>query len=230
VAQARAFEAAGAERIHVVDLDGAFEGRQRNASLIAEIVRAVRVPVEVGGGLRDSESVEAVLAMGAAYAIVGTMAVNEPEMLATICARHPGQIIAGVDAKRGKVATEGWVAESSLTTLEVASRAQQLGVAAVITTDIARDGTGRGPNIEATDELARALRIPVIASGGVSGIVDIQRLSSTSIFGVVVGRAIYDGSLDLKEALSITATATFPAHGHDNDHVHDHDNDHDHEG
>jgi phosphoribosylformimino-5-aminoimidazole carboxamide ribotide isomerase len=226
VAQARAFEEAGAQRIHVVDLDGAFDGKPKNAELISQIVRAVGVPVEVGGGLRNAETVEAVLAMGAAYAIVGTMAVVDPDLLARICARYPGRIIAGVDAKRGKVATEGWVAESSLTTLEVASRAAQMGVAAVITTDIARDGTGRGADVTGTESLARALKVPVIASGGVAGLSDIQRLSETSIFGVVVGRAIYDGSLDLREALSITARTTFPAHGHDNDH----DNDHDHEG
>jgi phosphoribosylformimino-5-aminoimidazole carboxamide ribotide isomerase len=201
IAQARAFADAGAERIHVVDLDGAFEGAPKNASLIEAIVRAVGVPVEVGGGLRDEATVGAVLASGAAYAIVGTMAVTDPELLARICARHPGRIIAGVDAKQGRVATEGWVAESTLTALEVARRAEDCGVSAVITTDIARDGTGQGVNVEATEALAKALRIPVIASGGVAGIQDLRALAAASIFGVVVGRAIYDGSLDLEEAI-----------------------------
>jgi len=201
VSQARAFEAAGAERIHVVDLDGAFEGQPKNSELIERIVRAVAVPVEVGGGLRDERAIDAVFDCGAAYAIVGTMAVTEPDRLAGICAKHPGRIIAGIDAKGGKVATEGWVAESSLTALEVATRAARMGVAAIITTDISRDGTGRGVNVEHTDSLARVLSIPVIASGGVAGIEDIDALAATSIFGVVVGRAIYDGSLDLRQAI-----------------------------
>ncbi len=202
VLQAQAFERAGAERIHVVDLDGAFEGRPRNSELIARIVSAVSVPVEVGGGLRDEASIEEVLDVGAAFAIVGTMAVTDPERLARICLAYPGRIIAGVDAREGKVATDGWVAESSLTALEVARRAADLGVAAVITTDIARDGTGRGVNLTDTGALAEALEIPVIASGGVSGVDDLRALIDTAIFGVVVGRAIYDGRLDLAAALA----------------------------
>jgi phosphoribosylformimino-5-aminoimidazole carboxamide ribotide isomerase len=202
VSQARAFEAAGASRLHVVDLDGAFEGAPRNGALISAIVRAVQIPVEVGGGLRDQRAIDAVLASGAAYAIVGTMAVTDPDLLGRICAANPGRIIAGIDAKDGKVATDGWITSTPLAPLEVAKRAESLGVAAVITTDIARDGTGRGVNVDDTETLAQALAIPVIASGGVSSIEDIRALARTEIFGVVVGRAIYDGSLDLREALS----------------------------
>jgi phosphoribosylformimino-5-aminoimidazole carboxamide ribotide isomerase len=201
VAQARAFEAAGAERLHVVDLDGAFEGKPKNADLIKEIVRAVSIPVEVGGGLRDEASVEAVLDSGATFAIVGTIAVTEPTRLAWICAAYPGRIIAGIDAKKGMVATEGWISESTMTTLEVAERAADMGAAAVIATDILRDGTAAGVNVEDTGDLARTLPIPVIASGGVSGLEDIRALARTSIYGVVVGRALYDGSLDLREAI-----------------------------
>lgn len=203
VAQAKAFEEAGAERIHVVDLDGAFEGRPKNTEIVANIVAAVGVPVQVGGGLRDEASVDAVLSAGAAFAILGTMAVTDPNQLGRICRRHPGQIIAGVDAKKGKVATDGWVTESNLTTLEVAARAQELGAAAVVTTDISRDGTGQGVDVTGTETLARKLFIPVIASGGVAGVEDVRRLADTPVYGVVVGRALYDGDLDLEEAVRI---------------------------
>lgn len=204
VAQARAFEAAGAERIHVVDLDGAFEGRPKNTNIVAAIVQAVSVPVQVGGGLRDENAVDAVLSAGAAFAIIGTMAVTDPDALGSICRRHPGRIIAGVDAKGGMVATEGWVTESAMTTLEVAERAQSKGAAAVVTTDISRDGTGKGVDVTGTEALARALSIPVIASGGVAGMEDVRRLAATEVYGVVIGRAIYDGAVDLETAVRIS--------------------------
>jgi phosphoribosylformimino-5-aminoimidazole carboxamide ribotide isomerase len=201
VAQALAFEAAGAQRIHVVDLDGAFEGRPRNAALIAQLCAAVRVPVQVGGGLRDEATVAAVLAAGAAYAIVGTLAVEDPDAFAALAARFPGQLIAGVDKKGEHAATEGWVKASARTVLEVAQAAVAAGAAAVVTTDISRDGTGLGVNVAYTSSLAEALPAPVFASGGVRDMRDLRALAATRVAGVIVGRALYDGTLDLAEAL-----------------------------
>ena len=201
VAQARIFAAGGARRIHVVDLDGAFEGRPRNAELIAEICRAVDVPVQVGGGLRGPEAVSAVLSAGAAFAIVGTLAVDDPEAFADLAARFPGQVIAGVDKKGEHAATDGWVKASQRTVLDVARATEAAGAAAVITTAISRDGTGLGVNVAYTAELARALGIPVFASGGVRDLADLKALAATPVAGVIVGRAIYDGTLSLEDAL-----------------------------
>lgn len=204
-AQARAFLAAGADRIHVVDLDGAFAGRPENQAAIAAITAAAgAVPVEVGGGLRDLASVERVLGAGARFAILGTLLVKDPEAFAQICRRFPGQIIAGIDARDGRVAIDGWAVESSEDALAVALRAGNLGAAAIIFTDIARDGTGKGVNAAASDRLARAVGLPVIASGGVSGIDDLVALRGTAVAGVVVGKAIYEGRVDLAEAIRRT--------------------------
>lgn len=200
VAQARTFEEAGAERLHVVDLDGAIEGGPKNADLIGAIIRAVSIPVQVGGGLRTSEAVGAFFDRGATYAILGTLLVEEPEEFAKIAASYPGRIIAGIDAKDGRVATQGWVVDAGLDAISVARRAETAGAAAVITTDIARDGTGTGVNVDLCKSLAAAVTIPVIASGGVHSAADIAHLEGTGVAGVVVGRALYDGTLDLSQA------------------------------
>lgn len=203
VAQAQAFEQAGAERIHVVDLDGAFEGAPKNKDLIRTICRAVSVPVQVGGGLRNATAVHATLEAGARYAIIGTLAVEDPDAFSALCRQFPGQIIAGVDGKKGRVATEGWVHTSSRSIEEVARFAESAGATAVVSTDIARDGTGQGVNVEASQALAKTLSIPLIASGGVHDESDIRKLAQTQVAGVVIGRAIYDGTLDLKAALRL---------------------------
>lgn len=203
VAQAKAFEAAGAQRLHVVDLDGAFEGRPKNATLIARIAHAVDIPVQVGGGLRTREAVQAVFDAGASYAILGTMAVDDPETFSAIANAFNGRIIAGIDGRDGRVATDGWMKDSERTIEDVARFAAEAGAAAIITTDIARDGTGQGVNATFTDDLAHKVPIEVIASGGVRDLSDIQTLAGTSVAGVVVGRALYDGDLDLATALRV---------------------------
>ena len=202
VAQARAFEEAGAKRLHVVDLDGAFEGGPKNTDLIAAIIRAVSIPVQVGGGLRTPEAVANCFARGAAYAILGTLLAEDPETFSTIAEAHPGRIIAGIDAKNGRVATQGWVVEANLDAISAARRAESAGAAAVITTDIARDGTGRGVNVPFCRSLAEAVAIPVMASGGVHSAEDLKHLEGTGVAGVVVGRALYDGTLAMSQAFA----------------------------
>lgn len=201
IAQAKAFEQVGAKRIHVVDLDGAFEGRPKNLDLIEQIAAAVAVPIEVGGGMRSVEAVKAVVEAGASYVILGTMLIDDTARFAQICRAFPGRVIAGIDGEGGHVATRGWVASSSVTVKAAAELAVQSGASAIITTDIARDGTGHGVNVADTDRLAHEVSVPVFASGGVSGLDDITALAKTKVAGVVVGRAIYDGTLDLQAAL-----------------------------
>ncbi|MCK6551824.1 1-(5-phosphoribosyl)-5-[(5-phosphoribosylamino)methylideneamino]imidazole-4-carboxamide isomerase [Myxococcota bacterium] len=204
VAQAEAFADEGATRVHLVDLDGAFEGRPKNGDVIEAIARALAwrgVEVEVGGGLRDRATVDAVLASNVRYAIVGTLAITDPALFRELCAAHPGRIIAGIDAKKGKVATEGWVKESERLAIDLARDVEAAGAAAIIYTDIARDGTGKGVNVEETEALARAVSIPVIASGGVASLDDVERLAGRGIAGVVIGRAIYEGAIRVAEAI-----------------------------
>ncbi|MBK6687203.1 MAG: 1-(5-phosphoribosyl)-5-((5-phosphoribosylamino)methylideneamino)imidazole-4-carboxamide isomerase [Deltaproteobacteria bacterium] len=198
VAIAARFFAAGAKRLHVVDLDGAFAGSPRHLALITEICRAIRIPVQVGGGLRDEASLEQVFAAGAQYAIVGTMAVEDPARFAACCARWPGRIIAGVDGKKGQVATEGWVTVRTESIIEVAQAAARAGAAAVVSTEITRDGTGHGVDVVGSASLAEAVSIPVFASGGVAGPADLEALRATKVAGVIVGRAFYDGALSLE--------------------------------
>jgi phosphoribosylformimino-5-aminoimidazole carboxamide ribotide isomerase len=203
--QARTFIDAGVERIHVVDLDGAFSGRPENGAAIAAIAQAAKargVTIEVGGGMRDEASVERTLDAGADFAILGTMIVKDPDRFERIARRWPGRIVAGIDAKNGEVAIEGWANVSTEKALEVAKRAQALGASAIVYTDIARDGTGRGVNAAATDTIAGAVAIPVFASGGVASIEDVRRLRATRAAGVVIGRALYEGTIDLAEALA----------------------------
>ncbi|RMH43344.1 MAG: 1-(5-phosphoribosyl)-5-[(5-phosphoribosylamino)methylideneamino]imidazole-4-carboxamide isomerase [Deltaproteobacteria bacterium] len=199
---ARAFAQAGAERIHVVDLDGAFDGAPRHRAAIERILAEATVPVQVGGGLRTRAAIDAALAAGAAYAVVGTAALTDPDMLREACAAHPGRIVVAVDARDGRVAIEGWVETSDTTAVDLGRRAAAWGAAALLYTDVARDGLHRGPNVDATAELAAAVDIPVIASGGVSSVDDLRALAARGIPYAVVGRALYEGRFTLEEAIA----------------------------
>ncbi|MDR1709708.1 MAG: 1-(5-phosphoribosyl)-5-[(5-phosphoribosylamino)methylideneamino]imidazole-4-carboxamide isomerase [Candidatus Accumulibacter sp.] len=195
----------GARRLHVVDLDGAFAGRPRNEKAIREIVEALgdEIPIELGGGIRDLDTIEHCLDHGIAYVIIGTAAVKNPGFLHDACGAFPGQIIVGLDARDGKVAVDGWSKLTRHDAVDLAKKCEDYGVEAIIHTDIGRDGMLSGLNVEATVQLAQALRIPVIASGGLSGIEDIRKLcavESEGILGAIAGRAIYDGTLDFAEA------------------------------
>ena len=196
----------GAERLHVVDLDGAVKGRPVNRQIISDIVKAIPVPIQLGGGIRDMSTMEVYLDLGIQWVILGTLAYRNPDLVSLACQRFPGRIILGIDTKMGQVAIEGWTEEVNLTVLEMAKRYKAEGVAAIVYTDILRDGMGVGPNIKATGEFARAVRVPVIASGGISGIRDVENLLSVSrdgVIGMITGRALYEGTLDLKEAISL---------------------------
>jgi phosphoribosylformimino-5-aminoimidazole carboxamide ribotide isomerase len=203
-AQARAFETAGFEWLHCVDLNGAFEGRSANGDAIKTIRAAIKLPIQLGGGIRDRAGIEGWLAAGIARVILGTAALRDPELVKDAARAHPGRIAVGIDAKAGKVAVEGWAETSELAAIDLARRFEDAGVAAIIFTDIARDGMLGGVNVEATAELANTVRIPVIASGGVSGLADIEALKAAAgrtIEGVVIGRALYDGRIDATAAL-----------------------------
>ena len=206
-AQAAAFVAAGAQWLHIVDLNGAFAGAPVNADAVAAILAAAGdVPAQLGGGIRDLATVERWLDAGIARVILGTAAVKNPDLVSDACKAHPGRIAVGIDARGGRVAVEGWAEESDLAADELARRFEDVGVAVVIYTDIDRDGALEGVNAEATAALARALTLPVIASGGVSSLDDLRRLKAyekDGIIGVISGRAIYDGRLDLAAALEV---------------------------
>ncbi|HZP42597.1 MAG TPA: 1-(5-phosphoribosyl)-5-[(5-phosphoribosylamino)methylideneamino]imidazole-4-carboxamide isomerase [Candidatus Binatia bacterium] len=210
VAMARRWEAAGARWLHVVDLDGARAGRPVQAALVAAICRAVRIPVQVGGGLRDAAAVAAVLEAGAARAVVGTIAVGDPARCAAICRAHAGRVAIGLDARDGRLRTAGWTEASAVEARAAAAAAAAMGAAAVIYTDIGRDGTQRGPDVEGTRAVARAAGIPVIASGGVGSVDDVRALAalaSDGVAGVIVGRALYTGAVDLPAALAAAGDA-----------------------
>ncbi|MDE1967562.1 MAG: 1-(5-phosphoribosyl)-5-[(5-phosphoribosylamino)methylideneamino]imidazole-4-carboxamide isomerase [Alphaproteobacteria bacterium] len=204
-AQARSFAAAGATWIHVVDLDGAFAGKPRNAAAVEAIVKAVPVKVQLGGGIRDAATLEAWLGKGVARVVLGTAAIKNPNLVRAACRRWPGQVALGIDARGGKVAVEGWAETSAVAALDLARRFEDAGVAAIIYTDIDRDGALQGVNVDATATLARALKTPVIASGGISSLDDIAALKAAGIPGAIVGRALYDGRVDLKSALALAA-------------------------
>lgn len=194
----------GARRLHVVDLNGAFAGRPVNAEAIRRIAEAhPTVPIQVGGGIRDDDSIELYLEMGVSYVILGTNAVNVPHFVGDACSEFPGHIMVGLDARDGKVAIDGWSKLSNHDVIDIAQRFEREGVEAIVYTDINRDGMMSGVNIDATVALARAIHIPVIASGGVSKLEDIRRLCAVAkegIMGAVIGRALYEGDLDLAEA------------------------------
>ena len=203
-AQARAFESAGFEWLHCVDLNGAFEGRSINGDAIAAIRKAIKLPIQLGGGIRDRGAIDAWLDVGIARIILGTAALRDPQLVKDSARAHPGKIAVGIDAKDGKVAVQGWAEASEIEVVELARRFEDAGVAAIIFTDIARDGMLGGVNVAATAALANSVRIPIIASGGVSGMSDVEALiaaPSRNILGVVIGRALYDGRIDSTAAL-----------------------------
>ena len=203
VAVAERWESEGARRLHVVDLDGAFGGGPAQMALIHKIARAVSIPLEVGGGLRTMEHVESVLETGVRWAIVGTRAALDPGFLRDVCRRFGDRIIVGLDASAGRVAVDGWTRVLELEAVTLARDAAAAGACTIIYTDIARDGTQTGPNVRSTEALARAAKIPVIASGGVGSLEDIRQLSAIpGIDGVIVGRALYTGAVSLRAALA----------------------------
>lgn len=209
-AQARAFAAQGFEYLHVVDLDGAFAGKPMNAQAVEAMLKTVTMPVQLGGGIRDLRTVEAWLEKGVARVIIGTAAVRDPELVKGAAKKHPGRVAVGLDARDGKVAVQGWAETSEVAALEIAQRFEDAGVAAIIFTDIARDGLLKGLNLEATIALAESISIPVIASGGFASIDDVKALlepRAKKLAGAIVGRALYDGRLDPAAALKLIRAA-----------------------
>jgi phosphoribosylformimino-5-aminoimidazole carboxamide ribotide isomerase len=205
-AQAKSFEAQGFEWLHLVDLNGAFEGRPVNGKAVEAILNAISIPVQLGGGIRDLSTIEHWLSRGVTRVILGTIALRNPKIVSEACKEFPGQIVVGIDAKAGRVTVEGWGESSSLTPIELAQCFEDAGVAAIVFTDIDRDGILKGINFEKTLELANSVNIPIIASGGLASIKDVQRLlepDCTILEGAISGRAIYDGGLDPKEALAL---------------------------
>ena len=209
-AQAHAFESQGFEYLHVVDLDGAFAGRPMNAGAVDRILEAVAIPVQLGGGIRDMPTVEAWLEKGVTRVIIGTAAVHDPAFVRAAARRFPGRVAVGLDARDGKVAVEGWVEDSKLAALDVAKRFEDAGVAAIVFTDIVRDGLMRGLNLETTLALAEAVSTPVIASGGLASLDDVKALlepRARKLAGAIAGRALYDGRLDPAAALALIRAA-----------------------
>jgi phosphoribosylformimino-5-aminoimidazole carboxamide ribotide isomerase len=205
-AQALEFVTAGCEWLHLVDLNGAFAGEPVNAAPVEAILSATNVPAQLGGGIRDMATIERWLSKGLARVILGTVAVENPALVREAAKAFPGQVAVGIDARGGKVATKGWATETDVDATDLAKSFEDAGVAAIIYTDINRDGAMGGPNIESTAALARAVSIPVIASGGVSSLADLTALKSTGVIsGAISGRALYDGAIDLKEALASLA-------------------------
>ena len=213
-AQARSFAAQGFEYLHVVDLDGAFAGKPMNAHAVEAMLKAVTMPLQLGGGIRDLDTIEAWLAKGVARVIIGTAAVRDPDLVKGAAKKFPDRVAVGLDARDGKVAVEGWAETSQVTALEMAQRFEDAGVAAIIFTDIARDGLLKGLNLDATIELAERISIPVIASGGFASIEDVRALlapRAKKLAGAIAGRALYDGRLDASAALALIRNARVPA-------------------
>ncbi|MES2750621.1 MAG: 1-(5-phosphoribosyl)-5-[(5-phosphoribosylamino)methylideneamino]imidazole-4-carboxamide isomerase [Pseudomonadota bacterium] len=209
-AQAKTFETQGFEYLHVVDLDGAFAGRPMNAQAVEAMLKVVAMPVQLGGGIRDLATIEAWLSKGIARVIIGTAAVRDPALVKDAAKKFPGRVAVGLDARDGKVAVEGWAETSTVTALEIAQRFEDAGVAAIIFTDIARDGLLKGLNLDATIALAEAISIPVIASGGFASIDDVKALlepRASKLGGAISGRALYDGRIDPAEALALIRNA-----------------------
>jgi phosphoribosylformimino-5-aminoimidazole carboxamide ribotide isomerase len=205
-AQAKSFVAAGCRWLHVVDLDGAFAGKPMNAAAVAAIVAAAGVPVQLGGGIRDRATIERWLEQGVTRVVLGTAALRDPDLVKAACRAHPGKVAVGIDARQGRVAVEGWAKSSDMTALDLGLAFEDAGAAAIIYTDIERDGALTGVDAAATAALARRLTTPVIASGGVAGLADLAALKaheSDGIAGVICGRALYDGRLDLRQALAL---------------------------
>ena len=210
VAQARSFATQGFEYLHVVDLDGAFAGKPMNAHAVEAMLKALSIPVQLGGGIRDLKTIEAWLAKGISRVIIGTAAVRDPELVKDAARKFPGRVAVGLDARDGKVAVDGWAETSEVTALEIAQRFEDAGVAAIVFTDIARDGLLKGLNLDATIALAERISIPVIASGGLASIDDVKALlapSAKKLAGAIAGRAVYDGRLDPAAALALIRNA-----------------------
>jgi len=209
-APAQAFERQGFEYLHIVDLDGAFAGKPMNAVAVERILAAVKIPVQLGGGIRDRATIEAWLGKGIARVIIGTAAVRDPALVKAAARAHPRRVAVGLDARDGKVAVEGWAATSELSALDIAHRFEDAGVAAIIYTDVARDGMLKGLDLDATIALADRISIPVIASGGLASLDDVRALlqpRAQKLQGAIVGRALYDGRLDAAAALALLRTA-----------------------
>ncbi len=207
-AQGRAFVEAGCEWLHLVDLNGAFAGTPVNGAAVESILAECAVPAQLGGGIRDMATIEAWLSKGLARVILGTVAVENPALVREAARAFPGQVAVGIDARDGRVATKGWATETDVMVTDLARSFEDAGVAAIIYTDINRDGAMQGPNIPATEALARAVDIPVIASGGVSSLADLTALRDTGVIsGAISGRALYDGALDLRAALQALKAA-----------------------
>ncbi len=207
-AQARAFRESGAAWLHIVDLDGAFAGKPVNADAVRAIVDAVDIPVQLGGGIRDMATIDFWLDCDVERVILGTAAVNNPALVKDACRRHPGRIAIGIDARDGQVAVEGWTKQSEIEAVELARHLQDSGIAAIVYTDIARDGAMQGPNVVATVSFAEAVSVPVIASGGVSSMADLAALKEVGdglLHGVISGRALYDGRIDVAAAVALLA-------------------------
>ncbi len=210
VAQARSFAGAGCDWLHVVDLDAAITAKPVNAGAVEAMLAAVEVKVQLAGGIRDLTGIERWLAAGVARVVLGTAAVREPDLVRRACRRFPGRVAVALDVRDGRIAVEGWVKTTSLQALELARRFEDCGVAALVYTDIARDGMMGGANLAATEALARQVTIPVIASGGITTLADLRALkaaASSGIAGAICGRALYDGGLDLAAALALVAEA-----------------------
>jgi phosphoribosylformimino-5-aminoimidazole carboxamide ribotide isomerase len=209
-AQARTFEQQGFEYLHIVDLDGAFAGKPMNAAAVEQIVATVKIPVQLGGGIRDRATIDAWLGKGVARVIIGTAAVRNPALVKEAARVHPGQIAVGLDARDGRVAVEGWAQTSDLSALDIAKRFEDASVAALVYTDVSRDGMLEGLNLDATIALAESVSIPVIASGGLASLDDIRALlkpRAKKLAGAIAGRALYDGRLDAAQALAVLRQA-----------------------
>ena len=205
--QALKWQEAGAELLHLVDLDGAFAGEPKNKAAIEAIIKAIAIPAQLGGGIRDIATIEAYLTLGLSRVIIGTAAQRNPGLVVEACRRFPGRIVVGIDAKNGMVAVQGWAELTDITAVDLARKFEDCGVSAIIYTDISRDGMMGGPNIKATKALAEAISIPVIASGGVSSLKDIENLMTieqSGVTGAITGKAIYTGAINLAEAIALT--------------------------
>jgi phosphoribosylformimino-5-aminoimidazole carboxamide ribotide isomerase len=208
--QAFEWQRQGAELLHIVDLNGAFAGEPKNRGSIEEIVKRITIPTQLGGGIRDVGTIAAYLEMGVGRVILGTAAQKRPELVKEACALFPGRIVVGIDAKNGMVAVQGWAEVTGINAVELAKKFEGYGVSAIIYTDISRDGMLSGPNIDATRELAESISIPVIASGGVSSLKDIEELvaiEEAGVIGVITGKAVYTGAIRLAEAIALTKKA-----------------------
>jgi phosphoribosylformimino-5-aminoimidazole carboxamide ribotide isomerase len=204
VATAKRWESCGAELLHIVDLDGAFTGSQKNLDAIIGIRKAVKIPIQVGGGIRDVGNITKLFSAGIERVIIGTAAIEDPEFVNHSCSKYPGRVLIGIDAKDGMLAIKGWEEVTTVHAVELARRLEIAGIAGIVYTDIARDGTLSGPNIDAIRNVVESVNIPVIAAGGVSSIEDIKNLMEIeNLWGVITGKAIYAATLDLKEAIKI---------------------------